>query len=156
MIIKKGKFSTRVSNQRGIAVVECVIALPLVLFMILAVAEMGNAILQYNTLTQAVRGGARYFSDEAAGEDGVINVNATTLANTANIVVYGAITAGTPVLPGFSESNVTAATISSFEVSVLAQYDYQPIFFSGIPDLVGSGTAGGAFTMNAEVVMRIL
>jgi Flp pilus assembly protein TadG len=52
-------------RQTGIAAVECVIVLPLVLFLILAVAEVGNAIQQYNSLTHAARDAARYASKKA-------------------------------------------------------------------------------------------
>ena len=39
--------------QRGVAIIEFVITLPLLLLLLLATAEIGRALFQYNTLTKA-------------------------------------------------------------------------------------------------------
>ena len=42
-------------RQRGVAIVEFVLTLPLLMLLLLATAEIGRALFQYNTLTKAVR-----------------------------------------------------------------------------------------------------
>ena len=144
-------------RQRGIAIVEFVIVLPLVLFITLGVAEMGNAIRQYNALTQSVRDGARHLSAWASpGSSPTVNIDADLEAEVANLVVYGTTVAGTARLPGFTPANVTVADVGNNQVSVTAKYEYQPLLIGGIPDLRGTGATGGTFTMNATVVMRAL
>ena len=144
-------------KQRGLAVVESVIVLPLVLFIMLAVAEFGNAILQYNSLTQSVRDGAKFVAVAARrGSSGSVNLTAEDISETSNIVAYGTIAAGTPLLPGLSPADVTVPDLGNGNVSVTANYGYQPFFLGGVPNLVGGGNPGGAFTLSAEVVMRVL
>jgi len=143
-------------RQRGIVAVETVIVLPVVLFLLLAVAEFGNAILQYNVLTRAVRDSARYVASDAGANAGVVNLTAEKITTARNLAVYGTSTPGTAVLPGLSTANISVALVNTNDVSVSAQYQYQPLFAGNIPALVGVGNAGGTFTMNAQVIMRIL
>ena len=151
------KLGRQAQRQRGIVAVETVIVLPVVLFLLLAVAELGNAILQYNVLTRAVRDSARYVSKVAAEEsEGVINLTAAKITTARNLAVYGTTVPGTAVLPGLTPGNITVAVVNTNDVSVSARYQYQPLFAGNIPALVGDGNAGGAFTMNAQVIMRIL
>jgi Flp pilus assembly protein TadG len=143
-------------RQRGIVIVEAVIILPVVLFLILAVAELSNAILQYNVLTRAVRDSARYVAGDAGANAGVINLTAAKITTAQNLAAYGTAVAGTAVLPGLVPGNITVAVVNTGDVSVSAQYQYQPLFADNIPELLGVGNAGGTFTMSAHVIMRIL
>ena len=54
--------SNGVRRQHGIATVELAIVAPILLLILLGVAEMGRALFQYNTLSKAVRDSARYYS----------------------------------------------------------------------------------------------
>ncbi len=79
-------------RQRGSAVVELAIVLPLLLLIFLGTAEFGRALFQYNTLTKAVRDGARYISQHSLkGSTGVVDVpsSAVAVVETKNLVVYG-------------------------------------------------------------------
>jgi hypothetical protein len=151
------KTNRQATRQRGIAIVEFVIVLPLVLFITLGVAEMGNAIRQYNALTQSVRDGARHLSNIAMkGSSRVVTIDANDVIEVSNLVVYGSTAAGTPRLPGLTPGNVTVLDLGNNQVEVSASYAYQPLLIGGIPDLRGTGSTGGSFTMNAVVVMRAL
>jgi Flp pilus assembly protein TadG len=143
------------SRQHGIAVVECVIALPVVIFLIMAVAELGNAILQYNTLTQAVRFAARYTAENAGAGTGVIQLDATKIAEGKNFVANGTPSGGSAILPGLDPSNVSVTLVGG-NVRITVAYPYQPLFAGNIPALVGDGSGGGAFTMKAEMIMKVL
>ena len=50
---------------RGLAMVEFVIVAPLLMLLMLTVGEFGRVFFQYNTLTKAVREGARYAAGQA-------------------------------------------------------------------------------------------
>ena len=52
-------------RQRGVAAIEMAITLPVLLFMLLAIAEFGRAFHQYNTLSKAVHSATRYLSTTA-------------------------------------------------------------------------------------------
>ena len=146
-----------VACQKGIAVIESVIVLPIVIFIILIVGELGNAILQYNTLTQSARDGARYIAGAAEANTGVIQLTQAKIEAAQNLVLSGDTGAGTPVLPDLSIDNISVALVpNSKNILVSVAYDYQPIFFPNIPTIMGISGTGGAFTMNAEIVMRIL
>ena len=54
---------TRISNQQhGQSVLEFAMVLPLMLLIVFGIIEFGRAYYQYNTLTKAIRDGARYMS----------------------------------------------------------------------------------------------
>ena len=49
-------------GQRGIAAIEMVITLPVLLLLLVGMAELGRAFYQYNTLTKSIRAGIRGIS----------------------------------------------------------------------------------------------
>jgi TadE-like protein len=137
--MRTGKMTTRHTGrerQRGLAAMEFAIALPLMILLALAVTELGRGLYQYNTLTKAVRDGARYLSNVAVGPLGIVDI-APHLTDTINIVVYGDIDGGTSVLPNFTPADVTVSTvavplpgggISPNHVRVSATYTFTPLF----------------------------
>ena len=98
------------SRHLGLAMVEFVIALPILLMLIVATAELGRAFVQYNALTKTLRDCARYVASRSLfGSTGTVVINATLQSQTKNLIVYGNIGgSGTPLLPSF------APTPSSF------------------------------------------
>jgi len=128
-----------------------------VLFLILAVAELGNAIQQYNALTHAARDAARYASKMARGQAGVVDLTAGDISIAQNLVSYGNSTGGTAILPGLTPADVTVSVVDTENVSVAVAYDYQPIFAPSIPSLVGTDDVDlTVYTLRTEVIMRIL
>ncbi len=96
--------SSRPSNnraarrQRGAALLELALVLPLLLLMALVTTEMGRALLYYNTLTKSVRDAVRYLSVQTPG---------TKTLEARNLMVYGSLTAtGTPLVPGLTLAQV--------------------------------------------------
>jgi len=53
--------------QRGVAMIELAIVLPLLLAICFAITEFGRAIYTYNTIAKSARDAARYLSTQAAG-----------------------------------------------------------------------------------------
>lgn len=88
------------NRQRGVAMVELAIILPLLLAICFAITEFGRAIYTYNTLAKSARDAARYLSTQAAGS--------TTAATTArNLVLHGNPAGTGPLLvPGLTAGMV--------------------------------------------------
>jgi hypothetical protein len=146
------------NRQRGVAIVEYVVVLPICLLLILGTAEFGRALLQYNVLTQSVQDGARYLSSRALlGTTGVVDITPELEDEVRNLVVYGnRLGTGNPRLRGFDPDNVSVTDEGLGVVRVEANYDYDAIF-SIIPAFVNSGsfTIDGR-TFGAAVAMRAL
>lgn len=84
--------------QRGVAIVEFALALPLLLLLTFTVTELGRALYQYNTLAKSVRDAARYLSMQQPG---------THTAEARNLIVYGNTAGtGTPLALGLTLAQV--------------------------------------------------
>lgn len=155
-------------RERGIAATEFAIALPLLLFLMLGTAEIGRMLSQYDTLTKAVRDGARYCASVAnSGSQNIVSISNCTAAGagtggtapanaTQNLVVTGnTLGAGGAVLPGLVVANVTVADAGNGYISVSASYTYQPVLGT-LPTFGLSAPITIAVPLNAAVVMRAL
>jgi Flp pilus assembly protein TadG len=142
---------------RGIAMMELVLILPVVLILVMGTAELGRALMQYNTLSKAVRDGARHLANTALlGSTGTVQIDAARLTETRNLVVYGN-TGGTgaPLLPGFAPGDVTVTAAPSASVSVEASYTYAPIF-ARLPRFGNGADLSPNFTLRTAMIMRAL
>jgi hypothetical protein len=121
-------------------------------------AELTRAFIDHNTLTKAVRNGARHVAANAyQGTTGVVNVNATLSAEARNLVAFGNIAGlGSPVLPGLSAADITVTDIGANNIRVTAAYTISGILgpvlrsFSGGPDI------NMVHNLQATVTMRAL
>lgn len=104
------------TNERGVAMVEFAIILPLLLMIFLGIAELGRALLFYQRLTQAVETGARY----AARAYGAVESSDCTalegwtaaLADTENVVIFGQVAGGSQaVIPGLDSADTAVADV---------------------------------------------
>lgn len=144
-------------RQRGIATVEFAIVAPVLLLLMLATAELGRAFYTYNTLTKAVRDGARYASIAALNAAKIIDLTAQKQSDTKNVVVYGNTTpSGQPVLQGLSTGQVSVDAPDAVHVQVSAAFPYAPLFAAGIPTFGFGSDISMSFTMSASVTMRAL
>jgi Flp pilus assembly protein TadG len=127
--------------QRGVAMVEFAIALPLLLLLLLGIAEFGRMLYQYNNLLQANRDAVRYLAGKAwNGSIGQVEITPLQEALTKNIAVYGVPVPqnGNQVVPGLATANVTVGTVGSDHVQVSIRYVFQPVIGSGLPALIGN------------------
>lgn len=149
-------------RARGIAAVEFVIAVPLLIFATLIAAEVGRAFIQYGTLSYAVRSGARYVSERALVA-GVINLPDDVKNEARRLVVYGNIAGdGTARLPDLSaaeppEGHVSvSADAATKYIKVSATYPYQPIFLR-LPGVgVGRDLIPTEYQLRVSVTMRAI
>ena len=146
------------SRQTGVAIVEFTIVLPVMLFLILAVAEFGRAFMYYNTLTRAVRDSARYVSSKALkGQSQVVDIDAALIQDAGNLVAHGNVAGtGTTLLKNTAPGTVTVVDEGDGIVSVTASYPYTPMLGNVLPDVMGNGGISTVFTMRAQVTMKAL
>lgn len=103
------------NRQRGVALVELALIMPLLLLLTLITTEFGRAMYEYHVLVKSVRDATRYLSVQPPN---------THVTEARNLVVYGN-TAGTgsPLVGGLTLTNVPAATCCTWQQSGTA-----PIF----------------------------
>lgn len=153
--MKRASQFCRATHQRGLAAVEFALALPVLLLLLIATAELGRMLSQYDTLNKSVRDGARYLASNAL-QAGVMTVTAAEQSATQNLVVNGNVNgAGTPLLPGLTSGNVTVSGSTSGYVTVSASYTYQPILAS-LPMFGLHAPISLAIPLSATAVMRAL
>ncbi len=147
---------TSAQPQRGLAMTELAIVLPILLLLILASAEFGRAFWQYNTLTKSVQDAARYAAGRGLfGSTAVVIVTDDLRGEVANLVVYGNTAGtGTPVLPGLTTSGVAIESPGEGDILVRTDYSYTPIF-GFLPTFQGSSLAT-LYDFEAVVRMRAL
>lgn len=138
--------------------VEFAICAPVLLFLMLATAELGRVLYQYNTLMKSVRDGARYaIVNAAAGTTRVVNITTEVRDQTRNLVVTGNTAGtGTPLLPGLTVDNVAVTDAGNGFVSVAATYDYQPMLGAALPTFGFGPPIDMTLSLPATVVMRAL
>lgn len=136
-------------RSRGIAAVEFVIAVPVLLLLALAAGELGRAFVHYDTLSYSIRNSVRFLSENAlAGTSGVVNISSQVATQTRNLAVYGNVGGtGESVLPGFTTSQVEVVNAGNNNVEVRAAYPYQPMIGLVLPTVV---------TMRIVVTMRAI
>ncbi len=85
--------------QGGQSLLEFAVVLPLMLVIAFGVTEFGRAFYQYNTLSKALRDGARYMSSHT--------YSTSEQSNAKNMVIYGNTSGtGSPVLPGLTSGQI--------------------------------------------------
>lgn len=142
--------------QRGVAMVEFAITLPLLLLLLLAIAEFGRMLYHYNNLLQANRDAVRYLAGEAwNGNLGQIVIDPVLEARTKNLAVYGVPVPqnGSEVVPGLTTGDVTVSAVDSEHVQVSTNYVFRPVIGSGLPALIGNAIPLN-FPLVATTVMR--
>src|SRR5215469_5599724 len=144
------------ARQTGTAAMELAIALPVLLLLLVAAAEVGRLLSQYDTLTKSVRNGARYLASNAlGGTQGIVVLTTQVQTQTQNLVVTGNINgSGSALLPNFVAANVTVTTVDSTHVSVTATYTYQPLLGATLPTFGIGSSISFSFPLTATVVMR--
>jgi Flp pilus assembly protein TadG len=153
---------TRRSNQRGQAVIELALTLPLLLVVVFGIIDFGFMFQRYETVTNAAREGARlgvlansagYTATEAqnraisylqaAGLDGPTRAcGATMLKNS----MCAQLTTQTVTVAGSTPAK------SVDQVTMIVEYDHEYSFVGPIMNLFGSGL--GSIRLRSASIMR--
>lgn len=87
-------------RQRGVAMLELSVTLPLLLAICFSIVEFGRAIYTYNTLAKSARDAVRYLTTQAAGDT-------DAWATARNLMTYGnPAGTGSPLLPSLDATNM--------------------------------------------------
>lgn len=140
----------RVKNIKGLASIELLIVLPVLLLILAAIAEFGNAFIRYNILSKAVQNGARMAVTEVYGTAKAENIASDEQIKQA--VMYGSpktVVDDTtqPILEAMTVT-VTYSTGDDYVV-VTGTYPYQPLVGPWLNDLLSD------VTVTASAVMRV-
>lgn len=138
------------------AMVEAVIVLPVLIFLMMAAAEVTNVFIQHNTLTKSVRDGARFVADNLfLGSTQSMNLTTARIDDTKSMVVYGDTSgSGTPRVHGLGLNHVTVTALTPRVVQVTASYPYAGILGAVLPGI--GGGASLTFNLSATVSMRAM
>jgi Flp pilus assembly protein TadG len=145
--------------QRGVAMVEFAIALPLLLLLLLAIGEFGRMLYQYNSLQQASRDAGRYVAGLAWNATlGQIELNGDLQSKTKSVAVYGvpANSDGyTPVVPELTTDNVVVDSQDAEHVRVSITYTFRPVIGNSLPTFFGNSIPLN-IALQSTVIMRVL
>jgi TadE-like protein len=154
--MKKITSSGGTARQRGLAAVELTLALPVLLMTLIATAEIGRMLSQYDTLNKSLRDGGRYLAGNAL-QSGVVTVTSALQTATQNLVVTGNVNGtGAALLPGLTAGMVNVSGSANGYVTVSATYTYQPMIGTALPTFGLSAPIPLAVPLTATVVMRAL
>lgn len=147
-----------ISWQRGAVLAEMALVTPILLLLMLATAEVTRAFVDHNTLTKAVRNGARYVAANAyQGTTGVVFVGVALRAETQNLVVYGNIAGtGVPVLPGLTPADITIIDIGANNVRISAAHTISGLLGPVLRSFHGGSDINMVHNLEATITMRAL
>lgn len=145
--------------QRGVAMVEFAIALPLLLLLLLAIGEFGRMLYHYNSLLQASRDAGRFVAGQAWNATlGQIELSDDLQSKTKNVAVYGVpvnSSGYSPVVPALTSADVTVASQGAEHVRVQINYVFRPVIGNALPTFLGTPIPLN-IALQSTVVMRVL
>jgi len=108
-------------NEKGAAIVEFALVVPLLLLLLWGIVDIGRAFYTLNNLASAVREGARTAA--------VMATDPTTVAN-KTIIKSTVTTAFKPIGPALTTDSVFV-TLANREITVKASYPFAPLVLVG-------------------------
>lgn len=145
-------FRREKKRQAGLAALEFIVCLPVLLMLAVLLIDVGRAFIQYTEINKALQNGARYAVVDTYG---TLDFSSTAdPEKIKNMVVYGSPTpTDTPVLNYIEASDVDIKTETTEEgieeITVSTSYPYKPIF-SQLP----FSDTSLEFTIDASSKMR--
>ena len=135
--------------QKGVALIELALILPLLLLLTFITTEFGRAMFEYNAITKSTRDAVRYLTFQTPG---------TRITEARNLIVYGNPGGtGSPLVRGLTLANVPAATCCTWQLTGtnpvintvtvrVTNYTYHSLFASVFG--VAFGNASGNITFS--------
>jgi Flp pilus assembly protein TadG len=140
---RAGRRSSRIASERGQALVETAVMLPLLLLVCIGIFEFGRAFQTWQVLTNAAREGARI----------AILPNATPADVQARVVQY--VAAGqlpaTPTVTVNQNLTIPVGTSTAAASMVTVNYPFSFIMLNWAANLVVNGSTLGGAPLNVNV-----
>ena len=140
--------TTTKSTQSGLAAVEMLIAVPVLMMILMSIAEFGNAFVQYTNLNKMAQSGIRYATSGVTGTSSYDQI--ADVDEIKNMVVYGKTSVGdsaSSLMSGIDTSDVTVVHQNGY-VTVTINHTYVPVITEF------SSTLNFAVPLNASAMMR--
>ncbi|MGZ5051780.1 MAG: TadE/TadG family type IV pilus assembly protein [Methylobacter sp.] len=142
-------------KQQGSSTVEFAIMLPLLILLVVMVAEFGIMFYRLNAVNKSVQIAARYLSDVSVNYSN----NSADKANAKNLAVYGNVAGtGSPIVPNLSLADIAISNVGAQHVRVVASYNANLVLGNALSTLMGLASGGSAPTsamaLQASSVMR--
>ncbi|MDR9827444.1 pilus assembly protein [Vibrio sp. FNV 38] len=140
------KWPSSLGKQDGLAAVEFLISVPVILLILVGMTEIGNAMIRYNTLNKMAQSGIRYATTDIQGTatyDQVADHSAIK-----NMVVYGSTGgSGSAMVDGVTTGDVSVTHAGGY-VTITISHNYTPVLGAFPQSLPFS------IPLNASAVMR--
>ena len=131
----------RTKGQRGVALVEFALVLPVVAVLLIGILEFGVIMFDKNDVTEAARDGARQAAVNAGGSNAVCSASNNWLGAACNLAP-----SGSQICVRALDGNVAIGS----QVRVRVTYQYNWI------SAIGSALTGGSpLTLSGTSIMRI-
>ena len=152
------RFPKTQHRQRGAILAETAVVLPLLIFLVVLTAEVTNAFVDHNTLTKAVRNGARHVASHAVlGTTGVVLLQPQLITEAQNLVVYGSVSGGgAAIISGLAIGDVQVQDLGGDNIAVIASHSYSGILGPILPSFGFGADSSLTHTLSATVTMRAL
>jgi Flp pilus assembly protein TadG len=145
----KGAGDSRWRSERGAALIEAAITLPLLLFISVGIIEFGRVFQTWQVVTNAAREGARVAVLSGMTDDAV----RTRVQSYLQMGIDNPASATITIDRATTVSLGGAATAAASKVEV--DYPFTFIVMQPLAQLLATGsTVGDAFTMTSAAVMR--
>ena len=146
MAALKSRLLAAVRDTRGSEIVEMAFVLPILLFLMGGILDMGFLFNRYETLTNAAREGARMAAVPGmATEDVQARVNAYLAAAGINTAAVTTVVTPVPIAVGAASMN---------GVRVVVTYPYNYMLLGPMARLVQVSTSFDTVTLTASATMR--
>ncbi|MGF1759200.1 pilus assembly protein [Photobacterium sagamiensis] len=141
-------------HMKGLAMVEFTIILPILLFLLFSILELGRAFFLYTELEKLSRDSTRYLAHVIGGGTGSYALTQDLIDKTSNLAVYGNASGGSDtLLPSLSIDQVSV-TLYGNHVLVEITYPFQPVL-SQLPDFFSGDAISLNFNMTSSYTMRV-
>jgi Flp pilus assembly protein TadG len=142
-------YRSAIRSERGAALVEMAMTLPLLMLISVGIVEFGRAYQTWQVLTNAAREGARVAVLPGVNDDAVTG-------RVQDYLEAGKITDPDSAIVVIDRNNVVAIGATNASASsVKVDYPFQFMVLQPIAQLVANGSnLGGPLTMSASATMR--
>lgn len=140
------------ARAKGLAAVEMLIVVPVLMLILMSIAEFGNAFVQYTNLNKMAQSGVRYATAGVTGTSSYDQI--ADVDEIKNMVLYGNTAGtGTPLMSGIQLGSDTVPS----DITVVHQNGYVTITINHtyVPVMTGfSSTINFAVPLDASAMMR--